>query len=92
MNANHDWKGLARKHYPGAQITGEGKHAVVLRCAGPHFLQVHLFESWQTAYDFAAANCGMSCYHKHTQGNLEVYLPHPRPLRGANLAAYVEAD
>jgi hypothetical protein len=92
MNTNLDWKALARKHYPCANIEGDGKHAVVVRCAAPTFISVRLFETWKEADDFATNICGFTCNHKHTQGNLEVYVPHPRPLRGANLAAYVEAD
>jgi hypothetical protein len=89
---DHDWKSLARKHYPGASIEGDGRHAVVVRCAGPHFTSVHLFATWKEANDFASAECGLACYHKHAQGNLEVYVPRPRPLRGDNLRNYLEAD
>jgi hypothetical protein len=89
---NHDWKAIARKFYPGAHIEGDGRHAVVVRCALPTFTSVHLFATWKEANDFAGAQCGFACLHKHSQGNLEVYLPHPRPLRGENLRNYLEAD
>lgn len=89
---NHDWKSIARQHYPGANIEGDGKHAVVVRCALPRFVSVHLFATWKEANDFVSAPCGLTCSRKHSQGNLEIYIPHPRPLRGANLAAFMEAD
>jgi hypothetical protein len=89
---NHDWKQLARKHYPGANITGDGRHAVVVRCALPTFTSVHLFAMWKEANDFANEPCSLACSRKHSQGNLEVYIPHPRPLRGINLRNFVEAD
>ncbi len=90
----HDWKSITRQHYPGANVEGDGCHAVVVRCAGPQFTSVHLFQTWKEANDFANGSCGLACYRKHSQGNLEVYLPRPRPraLRGDNLRNYLEAD
>ena len=89
---NHDWKQLAHKHYPGAQVEGDGRHAVVVRCAGPHFTRVCLFATWKEANDFAGKNCDLTCFRKHSQGNMEVYIPQPRPLRGDNLRAYMESE
>lgn len=92
MAEKSKWIALAQKMWPGAQLEGDGKHGVVVRCAGPHFTRVHLFLSWAEAQKFAGTPCGTACYRKHSQGNLEPYMPHPVARNvGANLLAYVES-
>jgi hypothetical protein len=73
-----DWVALARSLWRAAQITGDGPHAVVVRCGFP-FTEVHLFQDFKAARDFEAGFCCPTCYRKHTWGDLRPHIPAPPP-------------
>lgn len=85
------WHEIVRDKWRGAEIVGDGPHAVVLRCEDP--TRVHLFSTYIEAVSFQLQFCSAKvCSKRHNIGSLIPFVPAPRPPRGENLRRMMEAE
>ncbi|HYM76133.1 MAG TPA: hypothetical protein VE377_09170 [Candidatus Dormibacteraeota bacterium] len=90
-NSTSIWHSIVRDKWRGASISGDGPHAVVLRCT--ETTHVHLFSTYMEAQSFQLAFCDAPvCWKRHTIGSLIPFVPAPPKLRGENLRRMMEAE